>query len=933
MGESVGALVGLLPGLAKLAICGSRCQAEEGSARADCRPLLWGHVHAWVSLPKDHAVSTDTMGSPLSPSTPPAVLEVGLGEPVLLVCQVDGVPEPVVRWWKDGREMPAGGARSLRERVQVGGGVLEIPSTGVWSRGLYTCEAASDQGSIKHSTSLHVIGPPVILQAPQNTTINMTQDAEFECEAEAYPANVTYTWSKHRVNVQHIRSVTTTAPGPASPSVRTVGREPGAAGGDGYGQRLVHLHRQQRGGRVASSHCLPLCPAPSLHLADASHHRPRLGAGGSDPVPVCLHPPLSHVSWSKDGHSLPVAQVPGWSVAEDGAILIAVVDNTASGVYSCTPYNSLGTLGNSTPTHIILKDPPKFVVRPAASYRPAIGQELRIGCTATGDPWPRVSWSKPGEVGAHYRVLGDGTLVLGPVSPLHHGLWECVASSNVSQITTNTWLQVTGTSPHPPTRVTLGAGSFGVNISWSPGFDGGHQQHFSVWFQQVVPQPHDWIFQKVPLGAHWLWVAGLWPDTCYQFSVLAQSERGSSPFTEILSACTQSVPVATSPPRTPVLEQLYLLPPSSLKANRTQRGILLHWEAPLPSSLPPTAYLLESWEGSGWRLMHSAIPAIQEELLLRGLVKDSHYLLRLRSRRGEQVSVAGRTVNVSTQGMVWLPPQEGGDGSVRAGVIAGGCFLLIAVTVSVLVACAGNQRRARRRHEVPIMFSHFQTSPESRYPDSPDSVLKLKALVPVYETFSGVSHSPGAVGAGGDRALSARLQGIRRGPDGRFAVDPGPSPGALAFPKRGEGRLERWGHRLESGQTSTPLASNPAGESRPVSTPGLSPIHVPPGPSLGLPRSLGPGLRNGTELDARTTDTGILRCTIPPHPGWQDLGLGVDHSPGSLPPPPPPNLASPTSRCAALWAEFQEVRGAGRGVGGSWRGGNPHRSLQQATLL
>lgn len=59
-------------------------------------------------------------------------------------------------------------------------------------------------------------------------------------------------------------------------------------------------------------------------------------------------------------------------------------------------------------------------------------------------------------------------------------------------------------------------------------------------FRQVAPQQHGWIFRKVPLGAHWLWVAGLWPETCYQFSVLAQSERGSSPFTEILSACTQS---------------------------------------------------------------------------------------------------------------------------------------------------------------------------------------------------------------------------------------------------------------------------------------------------------------------------------------------------------------------------------------------------------
>eukprot|EP00061_Rhincodon_typus_P017740 g46578.t1 len=51
-GRSEDLLVGLLLGLAKLAINRSRQQAVEGVIMADCLPLFRGYVHAWVSLEK-----------------------------------------------------------------------------------------------------------------------------------------------------------------------------------------------------------------------------------------------------------------------------------------------------------------------------------------------------------------------------------------------------------------------------------------------------------------------------------------------------------------------------------------------------------------------------------------------------------------------------------------------------------------------------------------------------------------------------------------------------------------------------------------------------------------------------------------------------------------------------------------------------------------
>ncbi|TNN76639.1 Protein turtle B [Liparis tanakae] len=43
--------------------------------------------------------------------------------------------------------------------------------------------------------------PPFIVSPPENITVNISQDAFFTCQAEAYPRNLTYTWFWEEDNV------------------------------------------------------------------------------------------------------------------------------------------------------------------------------------------------------------------------------------------------------------------------------------------------------------------------------------------------------------------------------------------------------------------------------------------------------------------------------------------------------------------------------------------------------------------------------------------------------------------------------------------------------------------------------------------------------------------------------------------------------------
>lgn len=119
------------------------------------------------------------------------------------------------------------------------------------------------------------------------------------------------------------------------------------------------------------------------------------------------------------------AQVPGWKVNSEGSVFIATANDDAVGMYTCTAYNSYGTMGQSEPTKVILQvrlvsrplfpghrkpcclwvwmdlklsfplqDPPSFSVSPRAEYLQEVGRELVIPCEADGDPSPNITWSK-----------------------------------------------------------------------------------------------------------------------------------------------------------------------------------------------------------------------------------------------------------------------------------------------------------------------------------------------------------------------------------------------------------------------------------------------------------------------------------------------------------------------------------------------------------
>ncbi|KAG9482125.1 hypothetical protein GDO78_011038 [Eleutherodactylus coqui] len=671
------------------------------------------HNGSWVHLTVN--------APPTFTETPPQYLEVKDGSSVTLTCTAFGNPKPTVTWLREGEFL--GGT----SKYQVNDGSLTIASIGREDRGSYTCRATSIQGEAVHSTRLLVQGSPFIVSPPENITVNISQDALFTCQAEAYPGNLTYTWFWQEENVFFRNDL--------KMRVRILID----------GTLIIFRVKPEDAGKYT---CVPsnsLGRSPSAFAYLTVQYPARVvnmppiiyvpvGIHGHIRCPVDAVPPVTHVKWNKDGRPLRTDKLAGWKMLEDGSIHIEEATEELLGTYTCVPYNALGTMGQSPPARLLLKDPPYFTVLPGWEYRQEAGRELLIPCAAAGDPFPTISWRKVGRPSSSkHSVLPSGSLQFRSLSKEDHGEWECVASNVVTSITASAHLTVIGTSPHAPSSVRVQVSMNTANVSWEPGYDGGFEQTFSVWYGALIKRaqfgPHDWVSMPVAIGATSLLIDSLDPETEYQFSVLAQNKLGTSSFSEVVTVRTLAFPITTPEPL------LILTSPRCLIANRTQQGVLLSWLPPVNHSFQLDRYIMEFRLAERWEILDDAIAGTETEILAKELSQDTWYEFRVLAVMQDLISEPSNIAGVSSTDVFPSPElsDEGFARPVLAGIVATICFLAAAVLFSTLAACVVNRQRKRklkRKKDPPLSITHCRKSMESPLSSgkvSPESVRTLRA--------------------------------------------------------------------------------------------------------------------------------------------------------------------------------------------------------------
>ncbi|XP_069943838.1 fibroblast growth factor receptor-like 1 [Cherax quadricarinatus] len=167
----------------------------------------------------------------------PGKIDKPVGHNVKLKCQVTGVPEPTVTWFKDGVELREG---SLGGESRLTRHYLQLLELRPQDAGTYTCAAANQFGAAAANWTLRVIDqarprePEFNPLDPANTTVALGESATLQCSgssevtphikwlrrledgsslAEHIPDNETLNWKGHRYVVLQATQVLTPGDG------------------------------------------------------------------------------------------------------------------------------------------------------------------------------------------------------------------------------------------------------------------------------------------------------------------------------------------------------------------------------------------------------------------------------------------------------------------------------------------------------------------------------------------------------------------------------------------------------------------------------------------------------------------------------------------------------------------------------------------------
>ncbi|XP_022098458.1 uncharacterized protein LOC110983482 [Acanthaster planci] len=635
------------------------------------------------------------IGPPRFLSTPPALVIFHEGKHETLQCVAKGTPTPTVTWQKDGGPLTSNHIRTTVNSI-VFEGVRQDDS------GTYVCKAESEEGAVQHTVRLLVHGAPFIFIPPHNLTVISGELAIFECESEASPDNATQRWYRGSDLIQQ------------SSQYEFLPED---------GLMIREVQPQDEGWYSCSpTNGLGVDPSARAYLdvqypaVVASMPPDAYISRGLDVTlscPVDADPPLLNVVWRKDGSEVIVQQSLRYRISDEGGLTIFRTDLGDSGSYTCTPYNKIGTAGESTVTLLTVRDPPQFVTRPKSLYQRLLGEDITIPCSATGDPAPTMSWHKvDGKLPPLRSSVSQDSLMIRGLTKEDHGIYHCQATNQIAAVVTTTQLIVELTSPHEPYNVTVATTISSARVAWQPAYNGGFTQTYTVWYLEAGVANEEWTtFDQIPEDINFHIVYNLKPSTEYLFAVVASNQLGQSLFSEMVSATTKDAGELVSPTDEtgktliPIYIGLTPSPPQNLSILPTQEGLLLSWYPPTLWGQFVNRYSIEYRLHGPWVVMYDRVDGSQLDQLLERLQPNTTYQFRMFAFTPVLYSSPSEMVTGFTGDIpAYMPPKpttEGtpqyGEPGILPGVIAGICFLFVSLLLSVLAVCIYNRRKKKKR--------------------------------------------------------------------------------------------------------------------------------------------------------------------------------------------------------------------------------------------
>ncbi|XP_036939032.1 roundabout homolog 2 isoform X11 [Acanthopagrus latus] len=257
-------------------------------------------------------------------------------------CQVQGDPQPNVRWRKDDIDVPRGRYEIKYDKEDY---VLRVKKASVNDEGTFTCVAENRVGKLEASATLTVrarpVAAPQFVIRPRDQIVAQGRTATFPCETKGNPQPAVFWQKEGSQNLLFPNQ-------PQQPSSRFSVSPSGDL-------TISSVQRADAGYYI----CQALTVAGSilakaqLEVTDVLTDRPppiiRQGPSnqtlGVDTVALlkcqASGDPIPSISWLKDGVSL-LGKDPRMSLQELGSLQIKNIKLSDSGIYTCVATSSSG---------------------------------------------------------------------------------------------------------------------------------------------------------------------------------------------------------------------------------------------------------------------------------------------------------------------------------------------------------------------------------------------------------------------------------------------------------------------------------------------------------------------------------------------------------------------------------------------------------------
>ncbi|NXY03117.1 MXRA5 protein, partial [Pteruthius melanotis] len=357
----------------------------------------------------------------------------------LIPCVAVGEPKPFITWTKvsTGAVMTT---NSKLQRFEVWkNGTLLIRNAQLQDRGQYLCTAQNLHGIDKMIVVLTVVAhqPKILLSRYRDVTVYFGETIAMECQASGTPSPLiswifpdrkilqTVTTTESRIMLHENRTLSIKQ---ATFSDRGIYKcvASNAAGADSIAVRLhiaalPPIIQQDKQENIS----LPLGSSINIHCTAKAA-------------------PSPSIRWVVfDGMQIRPSQFVNGNlfVFPNGTLYIRNVSPKDSGTYECIAANMVGAARRTVQLHV-KKHASNAKITGSSPQRTDVtyGSILRLDCSASGDPWPRILWRLPSKrmidslhstLETRIKVFSNGTLVVHSVTDKDAGDYLCVARNKI----------------------------------------------------------------------------------------------------------------------------------------------------------------------------------------------------------------------------------------------------------------------------------------------------------------------------------------------------------------------------------------------------------------------------------------------------------------------------------------------------------------------